>query len=61
MARLSQNDKVIHEIPLRYAGVTSTFAEKISAETLGKITLEVLAMDASNANFGSVKSEIEIY
>jgi hypothetical protein len=54
-ARIIQAGKIAQEVPMTFANETSTFVGKVKFETAGPARLEVLAMDAGNANFGIVK------
>jgi hypothetical protein len=54
VARVVRAGKVLDEVPLRYAGVSSTFAGQLRLNQWGRFRLEVLAMDATEANFGMV-------
>jgi hypothetical protein len=59
-ARLLKNGKIVQEIPLEYAGQSSTYTGKLSHDAAGNFEIEVLASDASNINFGIVKQQIAI-
>jgi hypothetical protein len=51
---------IVAEVPLQYAGETSTFAGKIQLTTAGTFEVEVLAMDPANANFGLDRRQLEV-
>lgn len=59
-ARLMNKGKIIKEIPLEYAGQSSTYTGKLSHDIAGNFEIEVLASDAASANFGMVKQQIVI-
>lgn len=48
------------EIPLHYAGTQSTYAGQLPLTVAGPVTVEVLAMDAANANFGRVSQTFTV-
>ncbi len=52
VARVVRDGKMEAEIPMQYAGVQNTFTGNVTVNASGKIELQVLAMDAANANFG---------
>lgn len=54
VARLVREGRVVAEAPLLYAGERSTYAASIQvpAGAAGRLSLEVLAMDPENVNFG---------
>jgi len=54
MARLLQDAKTVVEAPLTYAGTESTYSTQLVPPAAGTYQLEVLALDAANANFGHV-------
>jgi hypothetical protein len=60
MARLLQNGEVVEEARMDYAGTQSTYSAKLAAVAPGDYQLEVLALDANNANFGHVRRPITI-
>lgn len=59
-ARLLQGGKVVAEAPLAYAGEASRFAGEISPPSAGAYELEVLASQASTANFGRAASSLAV-
>lgn len=60
IVRLMKNGKVVQEVPLEYAGQSSTFTGKITTAISGNYEIEVLAMDAANANFGIMKQPLTV-
>ena len=60
VARLLREGRVEDEVPLKYAGVSSTFGGRVTLKSPGPYELEVLAMDAANANFGSVRRSVTV-
>jgi len=55
-----QNRRVVTEVPLPFAGKTSTYAGPVTLKGTGRFTIEVLAMDAASANFGRDRREITV-
>jgi hypothetical protein len=55
-----QNSRAVEEVPLPFAGKTSTYAGQLKLKGTGRFIIEVLAMDAANANFGRVQQEITV-
>jgi len=55
-----QNTRVVEEVPLPFAGKTSTYAGRVTFKGTGRFVIEVLAMDAANANFGRDQREITV-
>jgi hypothetical protein len=55
-----QNSRVVEEVPLPFAGKTSTYAGQVTLKGTGRFVIEVLAMDAANANFGKDQQEITV-
>jgi len=53
-------DKTLREVPLTYAGQTSIFSGKLVLSTSDAAVLEVLAMDAGNANFGMLRRPLHV-
>ena len=51
-ARILRQGKVIRRMPLRYAGVPSTYEGVIPRPSEGQYELQVVAMDAGRVNFG---------
>src|SRR5258708_11300314 len=51
VARLVREGKIETEIPMQYAGVQNTFRGDVPVASAGQVELQVLAMDAENANF----------
>lgn len=60
VARLVADDQTMAEVPLTYAGEPSTFAGTLPVAKPGEFTLEVLAIDPANANFGIVRRLVRI-
>lgn len=60
LARLIKNGKTVQEVPLEYAGQSSTFAGKIMPVVSGNYEIEILAIDAANANFGIIKQQLTV-
>ncbi len=60
MARLLADGEVVAETPLVYAGESSTYQGDLPLEAAGEYQLEVLAMDAANANFGIVSRPLVV-
>lgn len=60
MARLLRGGQVVAEAPLTYAGKQSTYAGQLSLRAAGPLELEVLAMDASTANFGLARHKVTV-
>ncbi|MFQ5752480.1 MAG: hypothetical protein ACE5HI_10825 [bacterium] len=58
IAQLLHDNKVVSETPLNFAGEESTFAGSLKLDVEGEVDLIVLAMDASNANFGMVQQNL---
>ena len=52
MARLVGNGQRSADVKLTYAGQRSTLAGQLPLTVNGPVTLQILAMDADNANFG---------
>ena len=55
-----QDDNIISEAPLSYAGKQSTFAGQLSLPKAGSFELQVLAMEPANANFGIIRRNVTI-
>jgi len=60
VARLLHEGQVVGEAPLAYAGEQSTYAGQLPLKAIGTFVLEVLAMDAANANFGHVRQQVTV-
>lgn len=60
VARLLRDGKIQSEIPMTYAGVQNTFHADVPATAAGPMELQVLSMDAANANFGILKEAVTI-
>jgi hypothetical protein len=60
VARLLRDGKVQSEFPMTYAGVQNTFHADVPATAAGPMELQVLSMDASNANFGMMKEAVTV-
>lgn len=60
MARLVRGGKVLDEVPLPFAGERSTFAAKVPLNAAGPVELQVIAMDAANANFGWMRQNLSV-
>ncbi len=48
------------EVPLGYAGVESTYSGELRMPFSGSYTLEVLAMEPRNANFGRAERALTV-
>lgn len=59
-ARLVRAGQTIKEIPLYDAGEKNTFTGKLPLKDTGKFDLQILAMDAANANFGMAEKSIVV-
>ncbi len=59
LAQLIQNGALVREVPLRFAGETSTYAGDLPLQGGGPFLLRVLAIDAERANFGLAVRELE--
>ena len=59
-ARLVRDGKALAEIPLRYAGTSSTFSGQLTFKMSGPFELEVLASDPINANFGMIRRKLHV-
>lgn len=57
-ARLLRDGSPVRELPLAYAGQTSTYEAEVPALEPGDYTVEVLASDPRAANFGRATSEL---
>ncbi|MFQ5931272.1 MAG: hypothetical protein ACE5MM_02570 [Nitrospiraceae bacterium] len=55
-----RDGKVIEKAPLSYAGEKSTFAGQLSLPKAGPYELQVLAMEAANANFGLIRTTVTV-
>lgn len=60
VARLLREGKVMAEEPLFYTGEQSTYEGELPLIAGGQLELQVLAMDATNANFGLVRHELMV-
>jgi len=60
IARIVRDGKVVGEVPLKYAGVSSTYTGQLILKDTGPTVLEVLAMDAANANFGLISRDVTV-
>ncbi|MFQ5689832.1 MAG: hypothetical protein ACE5HQ_06140 [Gemmatimonadota bacterium] len=60
MARLVRGGRVVAERPLRFSGERSVFEAEMPVPEPGPLTLEVLAMDPSTANFGIVRRPLKV-
>jgi len=60
VARLLHEGQVVGEASLTYAGEQSTYAGRLALQAAGTLVLEVLAMDAANANFGHVRQQVTV-
>ncbi len=60
LARLLDGDRVLAETPLAFTGTTSQYSGSITPTTAGSFTLEVLAIDAANANAGRAHRDLVV-
>lgn len=59
-ARLLEGGTTLSEVPLAYAGETSTYAGALPAAGAGDAVLEVLAVDAGRANAGRARIPVTL-
>ena len=59
-ARVLRGGTVVAEIPLPYAGQTSTYEAQTAALEPGTYTVEVVASDAGRANFGRAVADLVV-
>jgi len=60
VARVVRDGKVDAEFPMQYAGVQNTFKGQVSVNKPGHVELQVIAMDAGNANFGLNEQDLAV-
>lgn len=60
MARLRQDGGVVQETPLRFTGATSIYGGQLRMPFTGSYTLEVLASEPTEANFGRVERRLTV-
>ena len=60
VARWIQEGQVMGETDLKFSGEVSHYVGSLKALHPGRFTLQVLAMDPGNANFGSVSEKITV-
>lgn len=59
-ARILRDGTAVREIPLPYAGQTSTYEAPVAALDPGTYVVEVVASDAAAANFGRAVAELVV-
>jgi len=60
LARLLAGDREVAQAPLEFAGTTSTYRGQFGPVPPGDYTLQVLALDPAQANFGMATRRIEL-
>lgn len=60
VARVIREGKTEAEIPMQYAGVQNTFKASVAVNAPGPVQLQVLAIDAVNANFGLNRQDLTV-
>jgi hypothetical protein len=60
LAQLLRGDEIVQEVPLPFAGQTSMYSGKLTAQEPGAYTVQVLASDPSHVNFGWVREEVTV-
>jgi hypothetical protein len=58
VARVVRNGHVEAEVPLHYAGQQNTYAGTVPVSAVGKMELDILALDPPNANFGIFREDL---
>ncbi|HUO85248.1 MAG TPA: hypothetical protein VM534_09055 [Thermoanaerobaculia bacterium] len=58
--RLLQENRVVAESPMRYAGETSLFEGTIGLPAAGRFELQVIASEPAEANFGMHTITIQV-
>ena len=60
VARVIRNGEVVQEVPMAYAGTTSTYVGSITPSGPGPVVIEILAMDPAKGNFGVARGQFEV-
>lgn len=60
VARVVRSGHIDSEEPLHYAGQQNTYVGTVPISTTGKVELDILALDPSNANFGIFRQDLTV-
>ena len=60
VARLMRGNTQFAEIPLEFAGTTSTYVGRVGIEQRGAVELQIIAMNSNTGNFGMVRRTVDV-
>jgi len=60
VARLLRDGSLVTEVPLRFAGTTSTYSARATVREAGSLEIRVFAKEGDKGNFGTARRFVEV-